>query len=90
MTKPFRLPARLDLAQAVPLVVRLRETEGDVEIDASEVRHMGALCVQALIAAARKAQAGGHRFEVTGVTDKVLEQMKVMGTSPEQMMEGAR
>lgn len=89
MTGPYKLPARLDLSQAMPLVFKLREIEGDVEIDASEVRHLGALCLQALIAAAREANAGGHRFEMTGVTDKVLEQMKVMGTSPEKMMEGA-
>jgi chemotaxis protein CheX len=88
MTWPLKLPARLDLAQALPLVSTMREMDGDVEVDASEVRHLGALCLQALIAAARKATADGHRFVMIGATDKVLEQMKVMGTSPETLMEG--
>lgn len=90
MTGHVKLPARLDLSQAIHLVSDLRKIDGDVHIDASEVTHLGALCLQALIAAARKAIDAGHRFEMVGVTDKVLDQMKVMGTAPEHLMEGAR
>ncbi len=90
MTGRYKLPARLDLSVAMQLVSDLRKLDGDIHVDASNVTHMGALCVQALIATARKADAEGRKFEISGVTDKVLEQMKVMGTAPEQMMEGAR
>ena len=90
MSARYKLPARLDLSQAAELAEPLRKMDEDLRIDASDVSHLGALCLQTLIAAARKARASGHRFEMTGVTDKVLEQMKVMGTSPEAMMEGAQ
>ncbi len=90
MTGKYKLPARMDLSVAMQLVGDLRKLDGDIRIDASGVTHMGALCLQALIAAARKANATGHTFEMSGVTDKVLDQMKVMGTAPDQLMEGAR
>lgn len=89
MTRPYKLPARLALPQAMQLVGDLRKIDGDLRIDATEVTHLGALCLQALIAASRRARDAGHRFEMIGVSDRILAQMKVMGTSPEKMMEGA-
>ena len=88
MSEPLKLPARLDLSAANDLVESLRKVEGDILLDASEVSHLGALCLQSLVAASRKASANGHKFQMDGASDKVLEQMKYMGATPDQLAEG--
>lgn len=88
MSDVIKLPARLDLPAAVRLVNELREVSGSISVDASEVSHMGALGLQALVAASRDAKTRGDTFEILGSSDKVLKQMKIMGTAPEQLMEG--
>ncbi len=90
MSAPLQLPAKLDLPASLQLVGDLREIDGDMHIDASNVTHMGALCLQALIAAARKAKGAGSKFEITGISEKVAAQLAAMGTSPEHLAEGAQ
>ena len=90
MTGVLKLPAKIDLTATDQLVSDLRALEGDIAIDASEVTHLGTLGLQALIAASRSAHAAGHAFSFTSVTDRMKEQMQVMGTSPEKLMEGAQ
>lgn len=89
MSGAMQLPARLDLPVAMQLTSDLKALEGNISIDASAVNHLGALCLQALVAASRKAHANGHSFELIGASDKVLEQMKVMGASPEKLMDNS-
>ena len=89
MSDPLKLPPRLDLSAAMQLASDLRAVKGDIHVDLTGVSHLGALCLQTLIAASRHARAGGHAFHMTGTSDKVLEQMKLMGTSPETLMEGS-
>lgn len=88
MSDAVKLPARLDLSNAMQLVSDLRAVEGDVKVDASDASHLGALGLQALAAAARKAVANGHTFEMDGTSDRVIEQLKMMGSSPEHLKEG--
>lgn len=88
MSDPYSLPARLDLSAVTQLVDDLRAIEGDIRIDASEVGHLGALCLQALIAASKHAHSNGHAFEMSGASEKVVAQMQFMGLAPEQLMEG--
>lgn len=88
MSEPLRLPERMDLSIAIQLVSDLRAMKGDIVLDGSDVRQLGALCFQAMIAAARKARANGHRFEIRNATERMESQMKTMGLSPEQLMEG--
>lgn len=89
MSDPLTLPARLDLSAVTQLVTDLRAMEGDIRVDASEVSHLGALCLQALIAASRQAHANGHIFEISGASEKVVGQMQFMGLAPQQLMEGS-
>ncbi len=88
MSEPLVLPAKLDLAVAMKLVSDLRAMDGDMTIDASNVTHLGALSLQALIAASRHAKTSGHSFEIRNIHEKALDQMRVMGITPEQLMEG--
>ncbi|THH38477.1 anti-sigma factor antagonist [Aliishimia ponticola] len=89
MSEPLHLPERLDLAAATKLATDLRAMDGDITLDASQVKHLGALCLQTLVAASRKAKAGGHSFALTDTPEKVLHQLEFMGASPEQLREGA-
>lgn len=89
MSEVLTLPAKLDLAAADQLVTSLKAQEGDISLDAAEVTHMGAICLQALIAASAHARSHGHAFELRNVSDKVAAQLAVMGTSPQELMEGA-
>ncbi len=53
------LPARLDLTAAAGLAAILRGSPADA-IDASGVTHLGGLCLQLLLAAARAARDRGR------------------------------
>lgn len=88
MVEGVKLPTKLDLSAAMPLVSDLKGIEGDMHLDATDVNHMGALCLQALIAASRHAKANGHTFKISNVSDKVVDQMALMGLTPENLMEG--
>ncbi|MFK7876354.1 MAG: STAS domain-containing protein [Paracoccaceae bacterium] len=90
MSEPLLLSAKLDLSAALGLVNDLKEIDGDIQVNASEVSHMGSLCVQALLAAARQAIANGHTMQITGISEKVSAQLDVMGLSPKTLMEGAQ
>ena len=85
----LKLQPRLGLAEAQPLVTALREHSGsDLVIDASEVSHLGTLCLQALIAAAREHAAEGTGFLINNVNDSCVQQLSVYGLSPEALAEG--
>jgi chemotaxis protein CheX len=82
----------LDLAAAQTLVNDLsnQDLSGNVVLDASEVTHLGALCVQALLAGARAAHAAGGSLKIENVQEKVDDQLASMGLSKELVMEGAQ
>ena len=88
MSGAVSLPARIDLPAAMRLVVQLREVGGPVVVDGSAVTHLGALGLQALVAASRDANKRGDTFELTNGSEKMVEHMAIMGVSPEQLVEG--
>ncbi len=89
MTAPLVPPAKLDLAAASPLMVDLRDrTEGPVVVDMSEVRHLGALCLQVLLSAATTATSENREFSLINVSDRVIDQLRVMGLTPEAVSRG--
>ncbi|KEO51758.1 STAS domain-containing protein [Thioclava pacifica] len=60
------LPDRIDLVAVSALHAALGPvTEGPTVIDASNVRHLGALGVQLLVSAALSARASGHSLTIT-------------------------
>lgn len=91
MAEPLALEPRLDLSAAPALhATLLTLAQDDIVLDAADVTHLGALCTQILMAAAQAVNAAGHRFKLVNVSDRVLEQLDVMGLTPESVAEGLR
>ena len=91
MPDPLVLPQRLDAATVTVLTAELKDAvvNGAVRLDASQVTHMGALGVQALIVAARAVTENGGVFEFTALSDKAGTHLVHMGLTPEIIAEGA-
>ncbi|MFV2033633.1 MAG: STAS domain-containing protein [Halocynthiibacter sp.] len=85
-----KLRPRLGLGEAEPLVKLLgKHTGKDLTVDASAVTHLGTLCLQALIAAARDHAKTGNSFCLVNVNDTCVEQLALFGLSPEAVSGGA-
>jgi chemotaxis protein CheX len=89
MTEPIVLAPKLDLVAVSALKTRLSERkEDEVILDMSEVKHFGALCLQVLLSAASTANSENRRISITNVSDRVIDQMRVMGMTPESIARG--
>ncbi|MEO9652906.1 MAG: STAS domain-containing protein [Roseobacter sp.] len=89
MTDALVLAPKLDLAAASALMTTLRENDkDDMIVDMSEVKHLGALCLQVLLSAASTAHSQNRKFSITKVSDRAMEQMRVMGMTPESLERG--
>lgn len=83
------LAPKLDLAAASGLMTTLREhTEAEVILDMSEVKHLGALCLQVILSAASTANSENRKILIENVSDRVVDQMRVMGMTPEAISRG--
>lgn len=87
MSTVLALPAKLNTAAAPQLVVDLKKIDGNLTLDATQTKFVGALCLQALVAASRSAKSSGTSFEITGLSQAVEQQMAVMGVTPQRLME---
>lgn len=89
MSETIVLPARLDLSSVTALHRDLcAHTGKDVILDLEWVTYLGALGLQVLIAAARQAKAAGTQLCLRNINDRIITQMRVLGASPETIMEG--
>lgn len=89
MSEAILLAPKLDLAAASDLMTTLRErTDQEVVLDMSEVKHFGALCLQVMVSAATTANFENRKISFSNVSDRVLEQMRVMGVTPESIAKG--
>lgn len=80
---------RLDLSAVATLQSQFVAGAGkDIVLDMSAVSHVGALCLQVMIAAGRAARENGTRLRIENTPDRVLDHLTLMGTTPEQIMEG--
>ena len=80
MSDPIVLPSKLDLPAAVPLLNDLRACDGDIVLDAKDLSHLGALCLQVLISGAKTARDAGHEVAVPftpGRSDAAQEQTDI-------------
>ncbi|TMM54663.1 STAS domain-containing protein [Sulfitobacter sabulilitoris] len=85
------LDPKLDLPAATPLRRALCDAAaGDLTLDAGRVTHFGALCLQVLCAAAADRRSQGARLSVVNTSDRVLDQLRVMGMTPESISEGCK
>lgn len=89
MSDPVLLAPRLDLPAASALATTLKDrSEGDLVLDLSDVKHLGALCMQVILSAATSAVAAGRAVSLINVSDRVIDQLRVMGMTPETIARG--
>ena len=90
MTLRIELQPKLDLRAANSLVDALRHAAGaDVILDASKVSHLGTLCLQALIAAAKDHKTEGTKFVLERASDTFINHLAIFGFSIETFAEDA-
>lgn len=89
MTASVELAPKLDISAASELtrVLRARK-ENEVVLDFSEVKHLGALCLQVLLSAATSANAENRRISYVNISERVTDQLRVMGVTPETLARG--
>lgn len=91
MTETLQLTGRLDLPAAGPLHDQLGPMIGkSITLDMASVSHIGALCLQTLIAASRATQAQGGTLDLINTPDQLIAQLSAMGSSPEQISKGQK
>lgn len=84
--EPVRLEGKIDLAASEGLAGTLKDRRGsDLSIDASGVDQIGAHAVQTLLVARASWIADGKSFRVTGFPDAAVDQLRVLGLSPEAL-----
>ena len=89
MTAEVVLPARLDSAAAPEIAAALQAHAGtDIRLDGRAVVHVGALSLQAILAAVAAARAGGHSLSVDGLPAAAIDQLALYGLTPERLSEG--
>ena len=78
--KPLKLASRLDTAAAQKLrELLLRRREGNLCIDLSEVRWIGAACAELLISAIKTWQCGPHELSFISPSQEFDEGMRTLG-----------
>lgn len=89
MGETIMLPARLDLSTVTALHTDLcAHADKDVVLDMDQVTYLGALGLQVLIAAIRHAKTNETKLCLRNISDRVIAQMRLLGASPETIMEG--
>jgi chemotaxis protein CheX len=89
MNDAIVLTPRLDLPAAQGLLTVLTNAQDDdIVLDMGDVTYLGALCLQVLIAAADASRSNGHGFSLINTSDRVLDQLRVMGMTPQDIVKG--
>ena len=84
MTAQLTLAPKLDFGAVKDLKTAVLDQVGnDLEIDASDVEHMGTLCLQVLLAAANDWATAGHKFLIKNSSDICLSQLSLHGYTPD-------
>ncbi|WP_300030360.1 STAS domain-containing protein [uncultured Roseobacter sp.] len=90
MSEPFIADPKLDLSAAAGLATALGERDDEeLTVDLSKVKHLGALGLQVFLSAATSANAQGRKILFINASDRVIDQLRVMGMTPE-MISGGR
>jgi chemotaxis protein CheX len=76
----LQLPEVMNLSAAAPLAKALSERQGaDLVLDASEVRQLGALCLQVLLSAAATWKAAGASLRIVNRSEEFAAGLQVVG-----------
>lgn len=74
------LPETLDLKAAGPLKAAFLQCRGDaIEVEAGQVRRLGGLCLQILLAASKAWAQDGKAFSIKGPSEAFLETTRLFG-----------
>lgn len=74
------LPETLDLKASAPLKAAFLERRGGpVEVDAGQVRRLGGLCLQVLLAAKAAWDADGKPFSIQAPSEAFVETTRLFG-----------
>ncbi|WP_218278580.1 STAS domain-containing protein [Caulobacter sp. HMWF009] len=74
------LPETLDLKAAGPLKASFLSRRGEpVDVDAGQVRRLGGLCLQILLAARKAWAEDGKAFSINGPSEAFLETTRLFG-----------
>ena len=89
MVAAISLPENLDLKAAAPLKAAFLERRGaEILIEADQVRRLGGLCLQVLLAARKTWAADGLNLRLGFVSEALAEQWAAFG-APDFNAEGA-
>ena len=76
MSAAIELEARLDLPAASAMKIAFgASTDQEVTVDFSKVKHLGALCLQVLLSAAKTLRAEGRSMHIVNVSDRVIDHL---------------
>ncbi|MEL7026438.1 MAG: STAS domain-containing protein [Pseudomonadota bacterium] len=89
MVERLDLPEKLT-TEAVPnLIAALQGKAGrDLVLDAGRVVHIGAQAMQTLAVAANDRRKTGHRLDFENLGDRIVQQLCLLGTTPERLAKG--
>jgi chemotaxis protein CheX len=86
----MELPRVMDLSAARPLWLELERRRGEpLALDASKVERLGALGLQALIAAAGAWRGAGQEFRIVGASGPFLDALRTLGADGTLPLEAA-
>ena len=82
MAAAIALPENLDLKAAAPLKAALLERRGvAITVEADQVRRLGGLCLQVLLAARKAWDQDGQSFSITGPSEAFVETTRLFGAA---------
>ncbi|WP_372839881.1 STAS domain-containing protein [Phaeovulum sp.] len=87
MSTALSLAPRLDLSAAKDLhAAVLARRGGDLQLDAGQVTHLGALGLQLLLAAKQSWQRDGHRLAISPRSQAFDDALRLFGVAPDDLV----
>ncbi len=86
MTTHVQLHDRLDYQSVMPLMEELKAiTDDDLVIDAGNLRHLGTLPLQVILAAVKQRAAQGKTTRLANASDGCVDMLSLFGFTPETL-----
>lgn len=88
MVTTLSLPERLDLVAARPLARDIAAIDSDIRLDATDVKFLGGLCLQIILATRQHCAASDRAFTITNASAAFTDALHTFGASPALLNEG--